>query len=99
MTIAISTTENQATITLEGRLDTLSSPQLEEELKKIPETATTLTFDLAKIDYVSSAGLRVFLGEQKRLKALGGNMVVTNICPAVKEVFDITGLSDILTCT
>lgn len=95
MNITLNTDASPTTIALEGRLDTLTSPQLETELAKI--TATELEFDFTKLDYISSAGLRVLLGTQKRISAAGGKMTIRNVCPAVMDVFNITGFSDILT--
>ena len=82
------------TITLKGRLDTITAPQLEQELKY--DGLTELVFEIADLDYVSSAGLRLFLSAQK-VMAKQGQMVIKGAKPVVKEVFDITGFSDILT--
>lgn len=88
---------NKATLSPEGRIDTITSPELEEAVAKLPEGVTSLTLDLSQADYVSSAGLRVLLGAQKRMGTAGGTMTVTNVCEAVRNVFDITGFSSILT--
>ena len=80
------------TIAVNGRLDTLSAPQLEAELKL--DGVTELIFDLSGLEYTSSAGLRVLLSAQKTMNRQG-RMVVRGVQPAVKEVFDITGFSDI----
>ncbi len=82
------------TIAVNGRLDTLSAPQLEAELKL--DGVTELIFDLSGLEYTSSAGLRVLLSAQKTMNRQG-RMVVRGVQPAVKEVFDITGFSDIFT--
>lgn len=97
MTIKSQIDGNRATIAPEGRIDTITSPELEEAVAKLPEGVTSLTIDLAHTDYVSSAGLRVLLGAQKRMGAAGGAMTVANVCDAVRNVFDITGFSSILT--
>jgi len=76
-----------------GRVDTITSPELEAAVQL--DGVEELVFDLAKVDYISSAGLRVLLSSQKRMA--GKSMIVANACPAVKEVFDITGFSDIFT--
>lgn len=81
---------------IEGRLDTTTAPQLEEELKNSIEGVTDLTLDFEKLEYVSSAGLRVLLGAQKIMNKQG-KMVITNVCDDINEVFEITGFSDILT--
>lgn len=83
-------------IALEGRLDTTTAPELEQELKSSMDGAETLTLDFSKLEYISSAGLRVLLSAHKTMSAKGG-MKVTNVNEIVKEVFDVTGFSDILT--
>ncbi len=83
-------------IALEGRLDTSTAPSLEEALKEDLSGVTDLEFDFAKLEYISSAGLRVLLSTQKIMKNQG-NMKVKNVCPEIMEVFDITGFSEILT--
>ncbi len=84
------------TIGLSGKLDTVTSPQLETEIKESINGITLLTFDLAELEYVSSAGLRVLLSAQKIMNTQG-KMVVKNVAEAVKDIFDVTGFSDILT--
>ena len=83
-------------ISLEGRLDTTTSPQLEIEVQSSLDGVDNLTFDLAKLDYISSAGLRVLLSAQKIMNKQG-SMVVTNAAEEIKEIFEVTGFSDILT--
>lgn len=83
------------TVALEGRLDTTTSPQLEDELKSSLPGLTKLTFDFSKLEYISSAGLRVLLGAHKTMLKQG-EMTVTNVNEIVKEVFEVTGFSDIL---
>ena len=83
-------------IILEGRLDTITAPQLEAELGKVLPGVTDLKFDLEKLEYISSAGLRVLLSTQKTMNKQG-KMVVSNASAEVKEIFDVTGFSDILT--
>ncbi|MBQ6553068.1 MAG: STAS domain-containing protein [Clostridia bacterium] len=84
------------TVALEGRLDTTTAPELEESLKDSLPGVKELTFDLQKLEYVSSAGLRVLLSTQKIMNGQGA-MKVVNVCDMVMEVFDVTGFSDILT--
>ena len=86
----------QLTIALEGRLDTTTAPELEKELKDSLGGATGLTLDFSKLDYISSAGLRVLLQAHKTMAGKGG-MKVTNVNEIVGEVFDVTGFADILT--
>jgi anti-sigma B factor antagonist len=83
-------------IALEGRLDTTTAPQLESELKSALSGTTELVFDLAKLDYISSAGLRVLLSTQKVMNKQG-SMKIINVNETIMEVFDVTGFVDILT--
>ena len=82
-------------IALEGRLDTTTAPELEKELEDSVNAANELTLDLEKLDYISSAGLRVLLSAHKIMSRKGG-MKVVNPNEIVNEVFDVTGFSDIL---
>ena len=82
-------------IALEGRLDTTTAPELEQELKNSMDGADALTLDFSKLDYISSAGLRVLLSAHKTMSKKGG-MVVKNVNEIVSEVFDVTGFADIL---
>ena len=96
--MTINKTKNGAdlTIALEGRLDTMTAPDLEAELKKSLDGVETLNLDFSKLDYISSAGLRVLLSAHKLMSAKGG-MKVTNVNEIVGEVFEVTGFADILT--
>lgn len=87
---------NSLTIALEGRLDTSTSPHLENELQASLGGIDDLIFDLDKLDYVSSAGLRVLLSAQKTMNKQG-KMVIHNVKPEIMEIFDVTGFVDILT--
>jgi len=83
-------------IALEGRLDTMTAPELEAELQKTMGGAESLVMDFSKLDYISSAGLRVLLSAHKAMSTKGG-MKVKNVNEIVQEVLDVTGFSDILT--
>lgn len=83
-------------IALTGRLDTTTAPQLEGHLRDNLGGVAELALDFAKLEYISSAGLRVLLGAQKIMNKQG-KMVIKNVCADIMEVFDITGFSDILT--
>ena len=83
-------------VALEGRLDTMTAPELEKELKAALSDVDSLTMDFGKLEYISSAGLRVLLSTHKALSAKGG-MKIVNVNEIVREVFDVTGFSDILT--
>ena len=83
------------TVALEGRLDAITSQQLEAKLRTEIDDVTELIFDLSGLEYVSSAGLRVLLAAQKVMNHQG-SMSVRNITPEVMEIFDITGFMELL---
>ena len=95
--MTISKTQNGSVleIALEGRLDTMTAPELEAELNKDLGGADSLTLDFGKLDYISSAGLRVLLSAHKAMIAKGG-MTITNVNEVVQEVFEVTGFASIL---
>ena len=82
-------------LALEGRLDTMTAPQLEATLKEALPGVEALTFDLEKLDYISSAGLRVLLSAQKTMNRQG-TMKVKNANEMILEIFEVTGFADIL---
>lgn len=96
MTINKKQEGSHMTLALEGRLDTTTAPQLEAELKACLEDVTDLTLDMEKLDYLSSAGLRVILAAQKRMNRQGA-MAVRHVNETIMEVFEVTGFADILT--
>ena len=83
-------------LSLEGRLDTTTAPQLEAELKNSLDGVTTLNFDFQNLEYLSSAGLRVILSAQKTMNKQG-SMVIRHVNETIMEVFEVTGFVDILT--
>ena len=83
------------TLTVGGRLDTNTSPELEAEMAL--DGVKEVVFDLAGLEYISSAGLRVLMAAQKAMMAAGGKMSVANPNAMVKGVFDMTGLSSVFT--
>ena len=85
------------TIALEGRLDTTTSPQLDEVLDVSLDNVQDLTLDLHELSYISSAGLRVLLRAQRKMNAKQGKMRVTGVSDSIMEIFEITGFSEILT--
>lgn len=87
--------EEKLTVELEGRLDTAAAPELEESLSDL-SGVKDLVFDFIKLEYVTSAGLRVLLGAQKTMTGKG-TMVLRNVNDAIMEVFEITGFADVLT--
>ena len=84
------------TVALEGRLDTTTAPTLETELSSALEGVKSFTIDMEKLDYISSAGLRVILSAQKRMNK-EGEMKIKNVGETIMEIFEVTGFSDILT--
>ena len=91
--ILVSQNEAEYTISLIGRLDTLTSPDLEDKLEEVFDDAEKLIFDLSQLEYISSAGLRVLLGASQEMDERG-EMVIRNLTEPVQDVFDVTGFSD-----
>lgn len=83
-------------VALSGRLDTVSAPQLEAEMKKSISGIEKLVFDFAELEYLSSAGLRVLLAAQKVMNRQG-QMIIKNVNVTIMEIFEVTGFLDILT--
>ena len=81
---------------MEGRLDTVTAPELEKELKTSLDGITELRMDFEKLDYISSAGLRVLLSAQKQMNKQG-TMTLHHVNQTILEIFEVTGFSDILT--
>ena len=98
MTINKKLDGSQLAVEIEGRLDTTTAPSLELELNENSDLSAveTLIFDFEKLEYVSSAGLRVLLATQKAMKS-HGSMIIKNVNDSIMEVFEITGFADILT--
>ena len=96
MTIHKTQIDNALTIAPEGRLDTMTAPELEAVLKDALAGVEELTFDFEKLDYISSAGLRVLLAAQKQMSRQG-SMKLVHVGEIIMEVFEVTGFSDILT--
>ncbi len=95
MTINKNLNGNELTISLEGRLDTVTAPQLESELKASLDDVKKLIFDISALEYISSAGLRVLLSAQKTMNKQG-SMVVKGANEAIMEIFEVTGFVDLL---
>ena len=96
MTIDIKRNADETVIELAGRLDTTTAPALDKTINEDIGDAKNLVLNVKKLEYISSAGLRVLLGAQKKMQKVG-SMKVTNVCEAVMEVFEMTGFADILT--
>ena len=90
--------ENEsACFALEGRLDTVTSPALQDEIQAVTDGLKELVLDFGGLEYVSSAGLRVLLSAQKAMIKQDGTMKVTNVNETIMEIFEVTGFSEILT--
>ena len=87
---------DELTVALEGRLDTTTAPELDDMLKEELGDVKKLSFDFAKLEYISSAGLRVLLISQKTMNKQG-SMVIKNVNEEINEIFEVTGFTDILT--
>lgn len=96
MTINKERNNANLTLTLEGRLDTTTAPDLEKVINEETGDIKELVLDMNKLEYISSAGLRVLLAAQKKM-AKAGTMKLIGVCDEVMEVFEITGFVDILT--
>lgn len=96
MTIEKKINGGELTVALGGRLDTTTAPQLEAELKDSLGGVASLILDMEKLDYLSSAGLRVLLTAQKTMTKQG-EMKVVHVNETIMEIFEITGFADILT--
>ncbi len=95
MTIDKKREGNQLVLTVSGRLDTMTAPELESVIKENLDGVDELYLDFKDLEYISSAGLRVVLGARKSMGS--GKFAVRNLCSDVREIFDITGFSDIIT--
>ena len=96
MTIHKEKNASELTLALEGRLDTVTAPELEQALKESLEGVTELTLDMEKLEYISSAGLRVLLAAQKQMSKQG-EMKLTHVGETILEIFEVTGFNEILT--
>ena len=95
MTIEIKKNADVTTVEVAGRLDTMTAPVLEKTINEDIGDAVNLVLDIKGLEYISSAGLRVLLGAQKKMQKIG-SMKVVNVCETVMEVFEMTGFADIL---
>jgi anti-sigma B factor antagonist len=96
MTIEMKRTAEETTIELVGRLDTTTAPALDKTINDDLDGAKNLVLDFKGLEYISSAGLRVLLGAQKKMQKVG-TMKVIHVCEEVMDVLEMTGFVDILT--
>ena len=97
MNITSETNVKQVTFALEGRLDTVSAPELEKVLGANLDGVEELILEFEKLRYLSSAGLRVLLAAQKKMNSQKGSMVIKHANEMIMEIFEVTGFLDILT--
>ena len=95
MNINIEKANGSTVMVLSGRLDTTTAPELEKAIADEGEALKSLVLDFKGVDYISSAGLRVLLGTQKKMN-VQGSMELTNVNEAVLDIFEMTGFADIL---
>ena len=95
MTIEIKKNQEETVIEIVGRLDTITAPALDKTINENIGDSINLVLDVKGMEYISSAGLRVILGAQKKMQKIG-SMKVINVCQEVMEVFEMTGFADIL---
>ncbi len=97
MEINITQADNKATIEIEGKLSVATSPELETAVRGLPQDVSDIAMDLSKLEYISSAGLRVLVATEKLCASRGGKMTLLHPIDEVMEVFDMTGLADVFT--
>ena len=95
MTIKINKNAAETIIQITGRLDTITAPALDKTINEEIGNTKNLILDMKSLEYISSAGLRVLLGAQKKMQKIG-SMKVTGVCEEVMDVFEMTGFADIL---
>ena len=95
MTIEIKKEAAETVIRITGSLDTITAPALDKAINEDIGETRNLILDMKSLEYISSAGLRVLLGAQKKMQKIG-SMKVVNVCEEVMEVFEMTGFADIL---
>ena len=96
MDIIVLQGDGMVTLEIVGRLATLTSPELEKAVKPLVFPGAVVVFDCEKMEYISSSGLRVILSTHKQLASSGGRLVVRNLNPEVRSVFDMTGFLRLL---
>ena len=96
MTLEIKRSTDELILEITGRLDTITAPALDKTINENFSEIKSLILDFKLLEYISSAGLRVLLGAQKKMQQIGA-MKLINVCETVMDVFEITGFADILT--
>ena len=96
MTINIERELGLVTLKITGRLDTTTSPNLDSVINELPEDTKELVFDMSGVEYISSAGIRVLLRAYKKMNTNQGKTRIENVIDIVREVFEMTGLSEMI---
>ena len=96
MTINVERDFELVTLEITGRLDTTTAPNLESVINELPEDTKELIFDMSGVEYISSAGIRVLLGAYKKMSSNQGTMRIEKANDMVREVFEMTGLLELL---
>ena len=96
MTISVERDFELLMLVISGRLDTTTAPCLAKIINELPEDTKELVFDMSGVEYISSAGIRVLLGAYKKTNSANAVMRIKNVNDTVREVFDMTGLSEML---
>ena len=96
MTINVERDYELVTLEITGRLDTTTAPNLEAVINDLSEDTKELVFNMAELEYISSAGIRVFLSAYKKINQSGGIMRIEKVNDLVYEIFEMTGLSEML---
>ena len=96
MTIQKNRNGNTLEIKLEGKLTAMTAPELEQELADAENDVDEVVFDMENLDHVASAGLRTLLTLQKRMQRKNGRMIISKVKPEIREIFEVTGLTDLL---
>ena len=96
MTINIERTFETVILEITGRLDTTTSPNLDSVINELPEDTKELVFDMSGVEYISSAGIRVLLRAYKKMNSNQGKTRIENVNDIVREIFEMTGLSEMI---
>ena len=96
MTINVERDYELVTLEIAGRLDTTTAPNLETTINELSDDTKELVFDVSEVEYISSAGIRVLLGAYKKMNSNGGLMRIEKASDMVREVFEMTGLTEML---
>ncbi len=97
MTITETMGENKLQMDIEGKIDSLTSNDFQNAVLRSFQKNKNIVINMDKVDYISSAGLRALILGQKTAASKGGSMVIINVCPAVQDVFRVTGFEKVLT--